>query len=108
MVSGDGATMAVDFMLLRVLLGQRLERERMHGGDAPAAAFYAGFHLPFNIGAVLATLLFQGMARLEDGTAWLAGGLSAMVLVVALGGVMALGRATRREDGAPHTEQSFF
>jgi hypothetical protein len=100
--------MAVDFMLLRVLLGQRLDRERMRGGDAPAAAFYAGFHLPFNIGVMLGTtLLFQGMAWLEDGTAWLAGGLSAMVLV-ALGGVMALGRATRREDGAPHTEQSYF
>lgn len=107
--AGSGATMAVDFMLLRVLLGQRLERERMHGGDAPAAAFYAGFHLPFNIGAVLAVaLLFHAMARLEDGTAWLAGGLSAMVLVAALGGVMALGRATRRKEGASRTEHSFL
>jgi hypothetical protein len=37
--AGSGATMAVDFMLLRVVLGQRLDRDRMHGGDAPAAPF---------------------------------------------------------------------
>ncbi|MDR6707435.1 MULTISPECIES: MFS transporter [unclassified Novosphingobium] len=94
---GTGATMAVDFMLLRVLLGQRLDRDRQHGGDAPAAAFYAGFHLPFNLGAMIGTaLLFHAMAAMGDrglGLAWLTGALAAVILVAAIGCTFLLRRA---------------
>lgn len=100
--AGCGATMAVDFMLLRVLLGQRLDRDRMRDGDAPSAAFYAGFHLPFNMGAVLATaLLFRALAWFGGNSAvWLTSGLSAFALFPALGLVLMLHLALRREAHA--------
>lgn len=102
--AGTGATMAVDFMLLRVVLGQRLDRDRLRHGDAPAAAFYAGFHLPLNIGVMLGTaLLFHGMAWAGPGDhgfalSWLVCALAALCLVPALGCVIALRRALRREE----------
>jgi hypothetical protein len=96
--------MAVDFMLLRVVLGQRLDRDRLRHGDAPAAAFYAGFHLPLNIGVMLGTtLLFQGMAwtglsdhglALTEPTC----GLAALCLVPALGCVLMLRQALLTEE----------
>ncbi|WP_206244380.1 MFS transporter [Novosphingobium terrae] len=104
--AGTGATMAVDFMLLRVVLGQRLDRDRQRNGDAPAAAFYAGFHLPLNIGVMLGTaLLFRGMAwtGLNDhgfALTWLTCGLAALCLVSALGCVIALRQALRAEEGS--------
>lgn len=57
-----GLVSAVDFMTLRLLLGERLDLAA-HTGDrnARAAAHYAGFHLPFNLCGALATaLLFAG------------------------------------------------
>jgi hypothetical protein len=79
MVFGDGATMAVDFMLLRVLLGQRLDRDRLRHGDAPAAAFYAGFHLPSTSGRCWdGTLLFGGLVG-SGATVWLTCALSAIL-----------------------------
>lgn len=96
--AGTGATMAVDFMLLRVVLGQRLDREVGSAGDAPAAAFYAGFHLPLNIGIMVGTaLLFRGLALHGEGygagalahdggtgLAWLTCGLATFFLLLAL------------------------
>jgi Na+/melibiose symporter-like transporter len=107
--AGTGATMAVDFMLLRVVLGQRLDRDRLRDGDAPAAAFYAGFHLPLNIGVMLGTaLLFRGLAwtGLDGagfGLTWLICGLAALCLLPALACVIALGQALRAEgqSGTP-------
>jgi Na+/melibiose symporter-like transporter len=102
--AGTGATMAVDFMLLRVVLGQRLDRDRLRHGDAPAAAFYAGFHLPLNIGVMLGTtLLFQGMAWTglsNHGLALteLTCGLAALCLVPALGCVLMLRQALLTEE----------
>ncbi|NYD91123.1 MFS transporter [Sphingomonas melonis] len=57
-----GLVSAVDFMALRVLLGERLDHATRTGdATAPAAAHYAGFHLPFNLCGALATgLLFAG------------------------------------------------
>jgi len=103
---GSGATMAVDFMLLRVLLGQRLDRDRRRDGDAPAAAFYAGFHLPFNIGAMMGTaLLFRGLAWTGlgggAGLAWLTSALAGLFLVLAMGSVWSLRQALRAE-GTDH------
>lgn len=54
-----GLFSAVDFMALRVLLGDRLDRYRDTAEDAAAAAaaaasHYAGFHLPFNLCAAAA------------------------------------------------------
>lgn len=105
--AGTGATMAVDFMLLRVVLGQRLDRDRMRHGDAPAAAFYAGFHLPLNIGVMLGTaLLFRGMAwtGLRDhgfALTALTCGLAVLCLVPALGCVAMLHQALLSEE-QPH------
>lgn len=102
--AGTGATMAVDFMLLRVVLGQRLDRDRRRHGDAPAAAFYAGFHLPFNIGAMAGTaLLFRGLdwTGLEDGgfgLAWLTCGLAGLCLISAMGCLASLWRALGAES----------
>lgn len=51
-----GLFSAVDFMALRVLLGGRLDADGgADGADARAAAYYAGFHLPFNLCGALAT-----------------------------------------------------
>jgi Na+/melibiose symporter-like transporter len=57
-----GLVSAVDFMALRVLLGERLDLAARKGdANARAAAHYAGFHLPFNLCGALATgLLFAG------------------------------------------------
>ncbi|MFZ5796447.1 MAG: MFS transporter [Sphingomonas sp.] len=57
-----GLFSAIDFMALRVLLGGRLDADRgPDAGDARAAAYYAGFHLPFNLCGALATgVLFLG------------------------------------------------
>lgn len=57
-----GVVSAIDFMALRLLLGERLDRaSRTAGAKACAAAHYAGFHLPFNLcGAVATGLLFAG------------------------------------------------
>ena len=57
-----GLVSAVDFMALRLLLGERLDLAARTGGtNARAAAHYAGFHLPFNLCGSLATgLLFAG------------------------------------------------
>lgn len=57
-----GLVSAIDFMALRILLGERLDRASRTGdASALAAAHYAGFHLPFNICGALATgLLFAG------------------------------------------------
>lgn len=57
-----GLVSAVDFMALRVLLGERLDLAGRSGeANARAAAHYAGFHLPFNLCGALATgLLFAG------------------------------------------------
>lgn len=57
-----GLVSAVDFMALRVLLGERLDLAARSDDTAPrAAAYYAGFHLPFNLcGAVATGLLFAG------------------------------------------------
>lgn len=106
--AGTGATMAVDFLLLRVVLGQRLDRERQRHGEAPAAAFYAGFHLPFNIGAMIGTgLLFHGLGwtGLERdqgaGLVWLTCAMAGAVLMLALGCVGLMGRAIAREGARP-------
>jgi Na+/melibiose symporter-like transporter len=110
-VMASGATMAVDFTLLRVLLGDRLDREARRDGGAPAAAFYAGFHLPFNLGATLAVaMLFQGLVlagvELDDARravqagrvlVWLTGGMAAMISALALLGALALQRILARE-----------
>lgn len=98
---GSGATMAVDFMLLRVLLGQRLDRDRERDGDAPAAAFYAGFHLPFNIGAMIGTGLLFHLAALSVSGAmvWLTCALSTILMVAALACAFVLGHFSRREGG---------
>lgn len=102
---GTGATMAVDFMLLRVVLGQRLDRDRQRGGEAPAAAFYAGFHLPFNLGAMIGTaLLFRGMAATGQssmGLPVLTGALAGLILLLALGCTLSLRQALLGERGAP-------
>jgi Na+/melibiose symporter-like transporter len=57
-----GLVSAIDFMALRVLLGARLDlATRAATGRAPAAAYYAGFHLPFNLcGAIAAGMLLFG------------------------------------------------
>lgn len=56
-----GLVSAVDFLALRMLLGERLDLAARAGGDACAAAHYAGFHLPFNLcGALAAGLLLLG------------------------------------------------
>ena len=57
-----GLVSAVDFMALRLLLGERLDLAARTGDmNARAAAHYAGFHLPFNLCGALATgLLFAG------------------------------------------------
>lgn len=57
-----GLVSAVDFMALRLLLGERLDLAARSGrADARAATHYAGFHLPFNLCGALATgLLFAG------------------------------------------------
>ncbi|MCK8455183.1 MFS transporter [Sphingomonas faeni] len=57
-----GLVSAVDFMALRLLLGERLDLAARSGDmNARAAAHYAGFHLPFNLCGALATgLLFAG------------------------------------------------
>ncbi|MBD8620963.1 MFS transporter [Sphingomonas sp. CFBP 13728] len=57
-----GLVSAVDFMALRLLLGERLDLAARNGDvNARAAAHYAGFHLPFNLCGALATgLLFAG------------------------------------------------
>lgn len=56
-----GLVSAIDFMALRVLLGERLDAAKRGGAAAPAAAYYAGFHLPFNLcGALAAGLLLLG------------------------------------------------
>lgn len=62
-----GLVSAVDFMALRVLLGERLDRAaRSSTAGAPAAAYYAGFHLPFNLsGAVASGLLLFGYSILK-------------------------------------------
>lgn len=50
-----GLVSTLDFMVLRVLLGERLDATRTSSRAHPgAAAFYAGFHLPYNLGAALA------------------------------------------------------
>jgi Na+/melibiose symporter-like transporter len=49
-----GLVSAVDFMALRVLLGERLDASSQTA-PARAAAYYAGFHLPYNLCAALAT-----------------------------------------------------
>lgn len=102
---GTGATMAVDFMLLRVVLGQRLDRDRQRDGDAPAAAFYAGFHLPFNLGAMIGTaLLFRGMAATGHhglGLPMLTGALAGLILLLALVCTLSLRQALLGERGAP-------
>jgi Na+/melibiose symporter-like transporter len=95
--AATGATMAVDFTLLRVLLGQRLDREAARDGCAPAAAFYAGFHLPFNLGAMLAVALLFGGPDLGDGLAWWTAGLAALFSVLAMAGGMGMRRALVRE-----------
>lgn len=117
-VAGGGITMAVDFTLLRVLLGQRLDREARRDGSAPAAAFYAGFHLPFNLGAMMATaLLFHGLAwagmdlgraqpGMGAGLVWLTAAMAAAVSGLSLLAAVALRRVSEREDG--DTERSFF
>lgn len=57
-----GLVSAIDFMALRVMLGTRLDLAARAGATpAPAAAYYAGFHLPFNLcGAIAAGLLLLG------------------------------------------------
>lgn len=57
-----GLVSAIDFMALRVLLGDRLDlAARADDASARAAAYYAAFHLPFNLCAALATgVLFAG------------------------------------------------
>lgn len=103
--AGTGGTLAVDFMLLRVVLGQRLDHYHQRDGDAPAAAFYAGFHLPFNIGAVVGTaLLFRGLAWIglggadhAAGLAWLTCGMAGLFLVLAMGFILMLRQALRVE-----------
>jgi Na+/melibiose symporter-like transporter len=57
-----GLVSAVDFMALRLLLGERLDLAARYGDvNARAAAHYAGFHLPFNLCGALATgMLFAG------------------------------------------------
>jgi Na+/melibiose symporter-like transporter len=56
-----GLVSAIDFMALRVLLGERLDAARSDATAPPAAAYYAGFHLPFNLcGAVASGLLLLG------------------------------------------------
>lgn len=57
-----GLVSTVDFMALRVLLGERLDlAARDTDATARAAAHYAGFHLPFNLcGAVATGMLFAG------------------------------------------------
>lgn len=106
--AGAGATMAVDFMLLRVVLGQRLDRESGRDGGAPAAAFYAGFHLPFNIGVMVGTaLLFRGLVLYQNTSAmdaghgsalaWLTCGLAVCFLLLALTCTLALSQACRAE-----------
>lgn len=61
-----GLVSAVDFMALRVLLGERLSlAPSTDKASARAAAYYAGFHLPFNLCGALATgLLFAGYRML--------------------------------------------
>ena len=119
-VMGSGATMAVDFTLLRVLLGQRLDREALRDGGAPAAAFYAGFHLPFNVGATLAVaMLFHGLAWMgaDLGSArqgvhgglvlvWLTGGLAAALSALAVVAAMMLGQALTAEDDSGTSRQN--
>ncbi len=57
-----GLVSAIDFLALRVLLGARLDLAAHTGtGRAPAAAYYAGFHLPFNLcGALAAGMMLFG------------------------------------------------
>lgn len=57
-----GLVSAIDFMALRVLLGDRLDLATVADDtNAHAAAYYAGFHLPFNLCGALATgALFAG------------------------------------------------
>ncbi len=57
-----GLVSAIDFMALRVLLGARLDADTGANADTTrAAAYYAGFHVPFNLcGALGAGLLFAG------------------------------------------------
>lgn len=45
----------VDFMILRALAGQQLDADVQGRSQARAGAYYAAFHLPFNIAAALAT-----------------------------------------------------
>lgn len=60
-----GLVSAVDFMALRVLLGERLDLAARAGdANARAAAHYAGFHLPFNLCGALATGLLFAAYRL--------------------------------------------
>lgn len=52
-----GLISAIDFMALRMMLGERLDVSAM--ASERAAAHYAGFHLPFNLcGAITSGLLF--------------------------------------------------
>ena len=57
-----GLFSAVDFLALRVMLGDLLDADPDHrAGTSRAAAHYAGFHLPFNLcGAAMTGLLFAG------------------------------------------------
>lgn len=45
----------VDFMILRALAGQQLDADVQERSQARAGAYYAAFHLPFNVAAALAT-----------------------------------------------------
>ena len=64
--AGFGLFSVVDFMALRIMLGERLDFHNREAADAvPAAAHYAGFHLPFNLcGAVAGGVLFLGYTAL--------------------------------------------
>ncbi len=57
----SGLISPIDFLLLRILLGARLDEGGRHQEAAPqAAAYYAGFHLPFNLAAALSlTIAFR-------------------------------------------------
>jgi len=111
-----GLVSAIDFMALRVLLGERLDlATRADDANAHAAVHYAGFHLPFNLCGALATgMLFAGYRMLGFDPAAAHGAEQAYVaaqLMPACGAwlVMAVAlrlvRQYRHEQAAPPAAQ---
>jgi Na+/melibiose symporter-like transporter len=88
-VVARGFLSGIDFMLIRALAGEELDAESRITGRARAGAFYAAFHLPFNLMGALATGLLFGLYRLAGSSLEVAAapsGQPAFVAIPALAG----------------------